>query len=109
MARSDGAERFRRSCDFSASASVIGAARRRVAFLLSVLLVFIVFGTAARADYSTTINPGTTWGTWEGWGASLCWWANVFGNRNDMADVVFTTNYTSFNGQLLPGLGLNIA
>src|SRR6266576_2807773 len=57
MARSDGAERFRSSCDFSASASVIGAARRRVAFLLSVLLVFIVFGTAARADYSTTINP----------------------------------------------------
>jgi len=109
MARTAGVERFRRSCDFSASAPVIGAARRRVAFLISVLLAFVLFGTAARADYSTTINPGTTWGTWEGWGASLCWWANVFGNRNDMADVVFTTNYTSFNGQLLPGLGLNIA
>ena len=76
-------------------------------------LIFTAFvallPSSARADYSTTINPRTTWGTWEGWGASLCWWANVFGTRNDLADLVFTTNYTSLNGQSLPGLGMNIA
>ena len=72
---------------------------------LAVLLAPLV----ARADYTTVINPQTTWGTWEGWGVSLCWWANVFGNRDDLADLVFTTNYTSLNGASLPGLGLNIA
>jgi len=97
------------SCDFSAATRLRGASRRSTAFLISFLLAFIFSGSASRADYSTTINPGTTWGTWEGWGASLCWWANVFGSRNDMADVVFTTDYISFNGQVLPGLGLNIA
>ncbi len=71
--------------------------------------VVALFQTSARADYTTVINPQTTWGTWEGWGTSLCWWANVFGARNDLADIVFTTNYTSLNGQSLPGLGMNIA
>jgi galactan endo-1,6-beta-galactosidase len=63
----------------------------------------------AEAGYSTTINPNSTWGKWDGWGVSLCWWANVFGTRDDLADIVFTTNYTSLNGVSLPGLGLNIA
>jgi galactan endo-1,6-beta-galactosidase len=59
--------------------------------------------------YSTTVTPATNWGAWDGWGVSLGWWANVFGNRDDLADIVFTTNYTTLNGYLLPGLGLNIA
>jgi galactan endo-1,6-beta-galactosidase len=50
-----------------------------------------------------------TWGVWDGWGCSLCWWAAAFGTRDDLADIVFTTNYTSLNGQNLPGLGMNIA
>jgi galactan endo-1,6-beta-galactosidase len=62
-----------------------------------------------RADYTTVVNPQTAWGTWEGWGVSLGWWANVFGSRDDLADLVFTTNYTTFNGASLPGLGMNIA
>jgi galactan endo-1,6-beta-galactosidase len=77
---------------------------------LRALLIAVVFvACGARADYTTTINPQTTWGVWQGWGVSLCWWANVFGTRNDLADIVFTTNYTTLNGQSLPGLGLNIA
>ncbi|HEY6228341.1 MAG TPA: glycoside hydrolase, partial [Verrucomicrobiae bacterium] len=73
----------------------------------------LVFGTPqpnSRADYTTIVNPSTTWGTWEGWGASLCWWANVFGYRDDMADVVFTLNntYLPEAGATLPGLGMNI-
>jgi len=76
---------------------------------LAFAVVVALFQGPVRADYTAVINPQTTWGTWEGWGASLCWWANVFGARNDLADIVFTTNYTTLNGQALPGLGMNIA
>ena len=65
-------------------------------------------GTAA-ADSTTTVNPTANYGTWEGWGTSLAWWANVFGNRDDFADLFFTTKSVTYNGTSLPGLGLNIA
>jgi galactan endo-1,6-beta-galactosidase len=72
-----------------------------------------IFGlqTPVQADYSTTVNSTNTFGTWEGWGVSLCWWANVFGNRTDIANLLFTTNRVTLSGQSqsLPGLGLNIA
>lgn len=63
----------------------------------------------AHADATIAVNPGTSYGTWEGWDTSLAWWANVFGNRNDFADLFFTTNSVTYNGTALPGLGLNIA
>ncbi|MFF7068569.1 glycoside hydrolase [Streptomyces pseudovenezuelae] len=63
----------------------------------------------ARADATIAVSPGTSYGTWEGWGTSLAWWANVFGARDDFADIFFTTKSTSYNGTTLPGLGLNIA
>ncbi|GAV45575.1 glycoside hydrolase [Streptomyces acidiscabies] len=63
----------------------------------------------AHADATIAVNPGSTYGTWEGWGTSLAWWANVFGARDDFADIFFTTKSTTYNGTSLPGLGLNIA
>jgi galactan endo-1,6-beta-galactosidase len=69
---------------------------------------FTTSGPPMGNGYSTTINPNTNWGPWDGWGVSLCWWASVFGNRDDLADLVFTTNYTLLNGFPLPGLGMNI-
>ncbi|GHH24237.1 glycoside hydrolase [Streptomyces lanatus] len=63
----------------------------------------------AHADATIAVNPGTSYGTWEGWGTSLAWWANVFGARTDFADLFFTTNSVTYNGTALPGLGLNIA
>lgn len=63
----------------------------------------------AAADLTTTIDPTSNRGTWEGWGTSLAWWARAFGTRDDLADIFFTTKTTSFNGQSLPGLGFNIA
>jgi galactan endo-1,6-beta-galactosidase len=62
----------------------------------------------AHADYSTTVNPGTTWGTWEGWGTSLCWWGKAYGSDATLADIMFTTDTVSYDGTPLPGLGLNI-
>jgi galactan endo-1,6-beta-galactosidase len=70
--------------------------------------VVVVPGTA-RAQYTVTPEPDITWGVWDGWGCSLAWWAAVFGQRDDLADIVFTTNNTLLNGENLPGLGLNIA
>ena len=75
---------------------------------LTVLIGTFTLMPDARADYTTTINPGINQGVWEGWGCSLCWWANVFGSRDDLADIVFTTKSTTLNGQTLPGLGMNI-
>ncbi|MGW1910668.1 beta-1,6-galactanase [Streptomyces sp. NPDC002076] len=63
----------------------------------------------ARADATISINPATTYGTWEGWGTSLAWWANIFGARDDFADIFFTTKTTTYDGTALPGLGLSIA
>lgn len=60
-------------------------------------------------DYTTTIDPSTDWGRWEGWGVSLCWWANVLGQRDDLADLVFSTKNVTIGDFNLPGLGLNIA
>ncbi|KAG6609225.1 RxLR-like protein [Phytophthora cinnamomi] len=67
----------------------------------------------ANADSTVKADAATTLvGSWEGWGTSLCWWANVFGDREDIADLLFTTKETvTLNGSTsgLPALGLNIA
>ena len=63
----------------------------------------------AYADATVRIDPAADQGSWEGWGTSLAWWANVFGDRDDFADLFFTTKTVSYNGASLPGLGLNIA
>ncbi|MCC8243050.1 hypothetical protein [Saccharothrix luteola] len=63
----------------------------------------------SRADATIGVNPGVNYGIWEGWGTSLAWWANVFGDRDDFADLFFTTKTVTYNGAALPGLGLNIA
>src|SRR4051794_37278703 len=83
------------------------------------VLTLVIMGACAlggppvRADYTTIVNPGTNWGTWQGWGSSLAWWANQFGTNTNMADVVYTLNnpitFTSNSGTYsLPGLGLNV-
>ena len=63
---------------------------------------------APAAPVEVKINPAVTHGTWEGWGTSLCWMGKVFGNRDDLADFLFTTRTTVFGGKSVPGLGLNI-
>ncbi|KAJ4862625.1 o-Glycosyl hydrolase family 30 domain-containing protein [Trichoderma breve] len=72
------------------------------------LSLVLLFQTAG-ADTTLSIDPTSNWGTWEGWGVSLAWWAKAFGNRDDLANVFFTRNNQVINGQNLPGLGFNIA
>ncbi|POM67444.1 Hypothetical protein PHPALM_16556, partial [Phytophthora palmivora] len=65
------------------------------------------------ADYTVKADAATTMvSSWDGWGTSLCWWANVFGDREDIADLLFTmTDTVTLNGSTssLPALGFTIA
>ncbi|HLP00039.1 MAG TPA: glycoside hydrolase [Fimbriimonas sp.] len=45
---------------------------------------------------------------WEGWGTSLAWLGKVFGEREDLADLLFSTKSVTIEGQTVPGLGMNI-
>lgn len=63
----------------------------------------------AAADETWTISTASNWGTWQGWGVSLAWWAKAFGNRDDLASIFFSLNTTTYNSASLPGLGFNIA
>lgn len=76
--------------------------------LLQSFVIVISYSYLISADTTTIINQSTNWGTWEGWGTSLAWWAAAFGNRDDLANIFFTLSSTTFNGKSIPGLGLNI-
>ncbi|OXU15279.1 RICIN domain-containing protein [Sedimentisphaera salicampi] len=77
-----------------------------ISILTAALLLFIpCMGWSAQ---NVVIDKSTCWGEWEGWGCSLCWWAAEFGHRHDLADILFTYDYTDLNGKSLPGLGMNI-
>ncbi|HEY8904276.1 MAG TPA: glycoside hydrolase [Chthoniobacterales bacterium] len=81
-----------------------------IRILLPALLAFILPLTQCLAEAKAVVrlDPARTQGIWEGWGVSLCWWAKVFGDRKDLADLLFTTKEVTVAGQKLPGLGLNI-
>lgn len=77
--------------------------------LLISLALAIAYSRKSYADETTTISSSTDWGTWDGWGVSLAWWAAAFGDRDDLADIFFSLDDTTYNNQSLPGLGFNIA
>ncbi|KAF4325009.1 hypothetical protein BBO99_00000594 [Phytophthora kernoviae] len=74
--------------------------------------LLVVQPSQVTADYTVTTAAGTTLlGAWEGWGTSLCWWANVFGDREDIADALFTLNdAVTLDGATspIPALGMTI-
>lgn len=77
--------------------------------MLSKLVVTGALVALAAADETWTINATSNWGTWEGWGVSLAWWAKAFGTHDDLASIFFSLSNTSYNSATLPGLGFNIA
>jgi prepilin-type processing-associated H-X9-DG protein len=63
--------------------------------LLAVPVVLLFLApSSARADYTTVVNPNSVLvNNFQGWGTSLCWWANVIGNypnRTNYVDLAFT-------------------
>ena len=83
--------------------------RRTVLSGAAAAVAATALGAKAVADQTISVDPATSYGAWEGWGTSLAWWANVFGDRDDFADLWFTTKSVTYDGTTLPGLGLNIA
>jgi galactan endo-1,6-beta-galactosidase len=82
--------------------------RSRNVFLgaLSVLATFL---SPSRAQTPVCeIDPTKSHGTWDGWGTSLCWWAKAVGDRDDIADFLFTMKTVDFLREKLPGLGMNL-
>ncbi|BCU79787.1 glycoside hydrolase [Luteolibacter sp. LG18] len=79
----------------------------------SILLCFglvalpVVSSAAESGSGVVTIDPAARQGNWQGWGVSLAWWAGVFGDRDDLADALFTTKAVKVGPGLVPGLGLN--
>lgn len=63
---------------------------------------------AAQRPMTVVLDPAAKVGVWEGWGTSLCWMGNPFGERDDVADLLFTMRTVSIGGASLPGLGLNV-
>ena len=70
--------------------------------------LFLQSLSAKTVDVAISIDPVRSHGVWEGWGTSLAWFANVVGDRDDIADLLFTTKSVAVGKQTLPGLGLNI-
>ena len=54
----------------------------------------LAFPIKSRGDYTAVVNPGSVIVTnFQGWGTSLCWWANVVGaysDRNAYMDLAFS-------------------
>lgn len=76
-------------CGINAGGSIL--IQMKLARFLAGLLLAI--GSSLRADYTATVNPNSLIATnFQGWGSSLCWWANVVGgfpNRQDYANLAF--------------------
>lgn len=65
-------------------------------FLIPVIAVMLLAAPfVVRADYTAVVNPSSLVVTnFQGWGTSLCWWANVIGsypNRTNYVDLAFNT------------------
>jgi O-glycosyl hydrolase len=62
--------------------------------LRAAAFLWLALASPARADYTAFVDPTVVVVTnFEGWGTSLCWWANVVGgysNRETYADLAFS-------------------
>lgn len=79
-----------------------------LAFALALPLALLAAETTP-AEKTIRPDPSGPRRVWDGWGVSLAWWGKVYGDRDDLADAVFTTRVVKVEGRELPGLGLNIA
>lgn len=79
-------------------------------FAAPVILGWALFSPITRADQQISITATTYSSDWEGWGTSLAWWAKAYGDRDDLANIVFTLDSTYWEpgNETLPGLGMNI-
>ena len=67
----------------------------RAIFALAIAVFLLGRPNIVHADYTAVVSPNTVLVTnFQGWGVSLCWWANIVGgypNRTNYVDLAFTT------------------
>lgn len=77
--------------------------------LMTTCCLVLVF--VASTECAVIIPKRTSFGEWEGFTVSLAWWGNVFGERDDIADWLFTLNdgvqLNELEGVTVPGLGFS--
>src|SRR6266704_1948779 len=78
------------------------SAHKAICIAIGILAAFLVPGRAETP--ALALDPEKSQGTWDGWGTSLCWWAKAFGDRDDIADLLFTAKVVDFQGEKVPGL-----
>jgi len=71
-------------------------ARMMGGLLFPLIIVFLCSSSVSmRAGYTATVNPNSNVVTnFQGWGTSLCWWANIVGNypnRTNFVNMAFNT------------------
>lgn len=71
---------------------------------VALLLLTAVTAPKSEAEAVVTVDPTVQYGTWQGWGTSLAWWAKVVGAfpepaRSDYMEKIFSSTN---------GLGLNV-
>lgn len=75
--------------------------------LTTLILSLTIACAPAQEPVEVSLDASRTQGTWEAWGLSLAWWAAVFGDRDDLADALFTRKAVPIAGETVPGLDLN--
>jgi len=55
----------------------------KIAAVVGVMCLALPVG--AQTSYTAYIDPSVRYQTWDGWGTSLCWWANVIGDYKESA------------------------
>ncbi len=81
-----------------------GKWRRSSTITLGFIGSFTLCGTLALAQYTASVDLNTKYQTFEGWGTSLAWWANVVGGYPDAN----RNNYISQFFDPVTGMGLNV-
>ena len=76
----------------------------RSLFLTFLLLLLLGVRSIVQADINAAVDPSIQYQTFEGWGISLAWWANVVGGFPEPA----RSKYISMAFDPINGLGLNI-
>ena len=78
--------------------------------LFAAVLVGLLSSGNADVRFALNVDDVQTT-SFDGWGVSLAWWANAFGEAEQsdaLADLCFTMKTLSLEGAPVPGLGLNI-
>lgn len=79
---------------------------------LALAAAALAAASASSASTTITVDPKTTFGTWEGWGVSLCWWTRVLGESTLAADLLWSMNSSvAIPGDPthVPALGFTVA